>query len=841
VDWDFGDGTPRSNGRSATHTYARTGWFAWSVQARQGRYRCQKTWLIAARLPSTAQDVGGGPAAVVEELAKGLKRDYRKERLGANLDASLRYPLRFQFEPGTVKSAGCRAETAVFVMGDPKALDQGLNPPASAALSTVAEKSLGLRLRSGAFVCRGSFSARGQRISFPQASAALTDTVRFAAGSLVTIDGSDYEYDGQQWVRAGANAAVGPGLASAVASLKDPALLADLSKNHSSAEVRTAVIGRMTDETQLYGIASSGPTGPERLAAIARINSQPLLLNLARTGRGPNEKLAAAERISDERLLTELVRGDVDAPIMLSALQRIESVPEIVRILKSAATTSVKSAAIGRLSGPALSQVDDPEALATIATEAASGEARRAAVARVENQDVLEKVARTDSELKVRVAALDRVSDPMRLATLAVAERDADTAMAAAGRITNEAALQKVAVDAQAPPIRMAAVNRVSSEERLADIAIASLDLAVGIAAVGRIKDPKLLERVALNVTRAPVWIAASPKLEPAPLSSLHSGASTVWAAPFAIDIESSLKTSDARGARRVQELLVRALGNHGWRFTSDSSAGAVEADRTDALLQAARKAKAQVLLQGTVTAYARQVGNTGTTVGFGIGAVDVMTGRVIYKSSTSRTARGDPEPGKYAEKVIGEFVKDMAVQLRKSAEAEAKARRSKSKSKPAPPVEPPPTVVVLPFAGEHQPQRGAAYSNAPAVVRDAFETALFQSGYRLAVSASPAAKGIDDAEARAAGRAAHADIVVVGTVTDFVRGWFSGPYTRVGFKVKAIEVATGAVLANFSVSKRAKWNYDTMVSGHALNVAREGVEMLQRGEGGGARPNEEK
>jgi hypothetical protein len=442
VAWDFGDASAHSSLQAPSHRYTKAGWFVWSVEARQGDFRCRKTWLIGVHTPGApVTDGGQTPLAVVQEVVAGLKNAYRKEKLGANLDGSQRYPLRLEFRGASGNEEGCWAQTAEFAVGDGKALDRGLARP---ALNGVSDKLLGLRLKSGYFLCAGTFTSSGRVVSFPAASVEVTDAVRFGAGSVAIVDGHGSEYDGKQWLKLADDPPAGPGLAEAVAKIGSPAVLAELARSHRSPQVRSAAISSLTDQPLLGEIAVQGQMPRERLDAIQRIDSQPVLLDVVKRGREAPERLAATKRIADQSILSELARSSAEPAVALSALNRVEAVPEILRVLRESPDASVRSAAIERL-GRSLDQVTDQKALADIATQATGAEVRRAAIGRVDSQDVIRKVAGSDSDRDVRLAAVERVSDQAVLARLASAERDEKVGLAAVERIGDQSGLAAVA------------------------------------------------------------------------------------------------------------------------------------------------------------------------------------------------------------------------------------------------------------------------------------------------------------------------------------------------------------------------------------------------------------
>lgn len=81
-------------------------------------------------------------------------------------------------------------------------------------------------------------------------------------------------------------------------------------------------------------------------------------------------------------------------------------------------------------------------------------------------------------------------------------------------------------------------------------------------------------------------------------------------------------------------------------------------------------------------------------------------------------------------------------------------------------------------------------FPRAAAVVTSAFEDAFLQGGLRLV---SPG----------------NEDFTVTGLVSAFYKGSFFGPYTTVGFHVKAVDRRTGAVFWTASHAKKTEWDYD--------------------------------
>lgn len=173
---------------------------------------------------------------------------------------------------------------------------------------------------------------------------------------------------------------------------------------------------------------------------------------------------------------------------------------------------------------------------------------------------------------------------------------------------------------------------------------------------------------------------------------------------------------------------------------------------------------------------------------------------------------------------------------------------------------------MILPFGDLNSPKYRYNYQNAALVVRDAFETAFLEQGFKIircpdALSSdavrgvkktvtanlsneemenesttstkknlevesqsSLGIQGITEGQAIEAGKEGGADIVLMGVVTTFYRGVFlaGDNYTTVGFSVKAIDVKTGEIAWKASISRQTQWDFDYDPSMYAQDLARE-------------------
>jgi hypothetical protein len=173
---------------------------------------------------------------------------------------------------------------------------------------------------------------------------------------------------------------------------------------------------------------------------------------------------------------------------------------------------------------------------------------------------------------------------------------------------------------------------------------------------------------------------------------------------------------------------------------------------------------------------------------------------------------------------------------------------------------------MILPFGDTNENCYRLQYQNAASLVRDAFETAFLEQGFKIKpcpeARTSEAISGVkgtmtadytkenakDSAEKQQlavesqvrvgeqgiteehgleAGKLGGADVVLFGTVTAFYRGVFGGRYTTVGFSVKAIDVKTGEVVWKASLMRSTRWTYNYDPGMYAQEIAKRLVSEL--------------
>ncbi len=665
-DWDFGDGTPHSKLQNPSHSYSNVGWYLWSVRLTVGARSCTKSWILGV-LSAKSTNLAEVTRSAVQEFLSGLKKDYQKEDLGLNLVGSRKHPIRVKFEEWAGGGPRCRTRDAEFIFGDGNVLDQGVVSTSLDALKSVPVSRLSLRIKSGHFVCRGPLKYGRGTVQFIDASVEDTGSLKFSSGAQCIFDGGRYQYDGSQWRLMAPDS----GLVGAMGKAGDPALLAELAKKHGNALVRLASISSLNSEPLLVDVALNARAADERRAALDKVTSQPLLLQIVNKTGDAEERLAAARRITDQRILQDLARSAADEGVRIAAVNRVTDSSVILGILNDSASPPLRSAAMDRLEVPVVEQIGDQKLLADIAANASNPALRIAAVKKVGDQQLVRQVARTDSDADVRLAAVQQIQDLQALPALVESETSDRVALAAVERISDPALLIKIAAGTSRSPVRRSALNRIADEQMLAQFAAGTTDADLGVAAVERVKTPALLENIARQAVKASVWSSAAKAVHLAPVSprGLYSRSATSLIVPFTGSPElSSPRSSFVNAGQRVQDILKRNLAAAGWTFAPDDQAKGIDRSRRDLALEAGRKANAQAVLLGNVTAYSRKTAQKGTTVGFDLAVVDVLTGTEIFSESLVNSANGNPTAEKHAENVIKPFVKRMNSTLKKQA-----------------------------------------------------------------------------------------------------------------------------------------------------------------------------
>lgn len=142
----------------------------------------------------------------------------------------------------------------------------------------------------------------------------------------------------------------------------------------------------------------------------------------------------------------------------------------------------------------------------------------------------------------------------------------------------------------------------------------------------------------------------------------------------------------------------------------------------------------------------------------------------------------------------------------------------------------------ILPFDDHNSAKYQADYPDAAEVVRDAFETAFINTQNRVVersklksiLSESAfAMSGMTEEKGIEVGKMLNADIVVFGTVKTFYKGSLLGPYTTVGFSVRAVNVGSGVILWKGSHTKSTSWKYDYDPAALVDEIAQDIVQEL--------------
>ena len=128
-------------------------------------------------------------------------------------------------------------------------------------------------------------------------------------------------------------------------------------------------------------------------------------------------------------------------------------------------------------------------------------------------------------------------------------------------------------------------------------------------------------------------------------------------------------------------------------------------------------------------------------------------------------------------------------------------------------------------------------YPESSHAVRESFETAFLQMGYNI-VERSRVSKVLlelkfsltfGEDELIEVGKMLNADVVILGTVTTFFRGQFGGPYTTVGFSIKAVHVESGTILWKAYHAKSTNWDYKYDPGLFSMEIADELVKKLMQ------------
>jgi tetratricopeptide (TPR) repeat protein len=288
---------------------------------------------------------------------------------------------------------------------------------------------------------------------------------------------------------------------AAVSRLSDQELLMDIiGNNDENIVVRLEVIGRLTDDAALAGIARTNKDWNLRLAAVKIMTDPALLAEIAQMDREERVRSTATEKLTDPLVLAEIARTDRHEEVRCSAW----------KMLGTAEREAVKP----WISSDAVSEIRDNALLIRIARNAGAFYVRQKAVEKIADQDVLAAIAGTDENSSVREAAVNKISDQSLLVEIVrKSYSNSIDCEAAIEKIDDLVVLAEIARNHSNCSSRSAAVKKLTDLDLLADIAKSDDNPYVRKTALEKVEDQSLLVSIAKTDSEREVRKAAVKKL----------------------------------------------------------------------------------------------------------------------------------------------------------------------------------------------------------------------------------------------------------------------------------------------------------------------------------------
>jgi hypothetical protein len=174
--------------------------------------------------------------------------------------------------------------------------------------------------------------------------------------------------------------------------------------------------GKNKSCAKLAQIAKTSRDGTERLSAVKSLNDEALLANLSTSAndaavrevaakriaeRKQAKRIAEVGRIQDQERLAAIATTETDPAVRKAAVLNLTGQPVILEIIAKEKDEAVRAAAIGK--------VMDTDVLAQIAKSDSNYSARTAAAHRVSDEALLQQLLTSDPSISVRVAAAGRL------------------------------------------------------------------------------------------------------------------------------------------------------------------------------------------------------------------------------------------------------------------------------------------------------------------------------------------------------------------------------------------------------------------------------------------------
>jgi hypothetical protein len=342
---------------------------------------------------------------------------------------------------------------------------------------------------------------------------------------------------------------------SAIERVSDQALLERLASDPKlDIPLRTAAIGRMTDQQVLFQIAVETREYSLALPAIRMITDQTLVLRLFFKGRW---RETAVGQLHDEVSILEAAEWAC-AGFNLDMLHDEEACEALIRKLPVAGAVKQLAATAGKNSNAPLSprliaafleRAKKFDILEDVAAGARSYGLRTAAMEILLGRagaDGLAAMARSGRTPQARLAALERLQDEALLAEIAGRDADASVRRRAVQKITRQDVLASVARRDADDMVRTAAVARLEDQAALSAVAIHGSGFPFArVTAVGRLTDPRLLAEVVLEADDWSLRRTAFGKLDNAALTRVAAKAADP-AARLAASVKLGLTWSSA-------------------------------------------------------------------------------------------------------------------------------------------------------------------------------------------------------------------------------------------------------------------------------------------------------
>jgi hypothetical protein len=303
-------------------------------------------------------------------------------------------------------------------------------------------------------------------------------------------------------------------------------IIAEISQNDESLEVRLAAIEKLTDQNLLMDITKHDKVLVARQLAykvLGKENSQESIFDIARNDKNWINRKNAVDKLSEQAFLVDIAKDEEKLEIRQAAITKLKDQSLLFEIAKNDKSLEIRRTAIKMLSNQniilsfakndndfeirqfafkILSLENSQEAVVDRITNIKDCALRKTFVEKLTDQNILTYFAQNDDFIEVRQAAVRNLTDHIILAGIALNDKVCEVRQSAfkiLGKENSFEAIYDNAKNAKDWFIRKSALEKLADTSLLEDIAKNDQNWIVRLTAVKKLTNQNHLIDFAIN------------------------------------------------------------------------------------------------------------------------------------------------------------------------------------------------------------------------------------------------------------------------------------------------------------------------------------------------------